>query len=131
MTDAVSGTTTPPAVSGLVLLPGDPFEEEDFVRVTQRSVCGDRDIDQQAAAPGEYVVHAFVPPGEGDDPEGRPYYLLDVYDMSFGGCHWAYPEHVQPSALNEDVAFLPLHVLLSDEGKALGLMDRLAHKPFG
>lgn len=65
------------------------------VRITARSKCGDAELDRQAGVLGfHYDVYDYAPPGQGDDPNGKPYYLLDD-DYTYGGSHWAYPEHVE------------------------------------
>lgn len=72
-------------------------QPETTVRVTKKSVSGDPDIDNSAGVVGaEYDVFYFAPPGspDNDDPSGRGYYLLDT-EHTFGGVHWAYPEHVE------------------------------------
>lgn len=66
------------------------------VRVTAVFRCGDVVIDEMSAAVGgPWEVYCYAEAGEGDDPKGLPYYLLDIPDFSFGGNYWAYPEHVE------------------------------------
>ena len=75
---------------------GKVLPEGTRVRVTARSVSGDEGSDKSAASPGEYTVYSYVPSGDrdNDDPEKRPYVMLDV-SGSYGGVYWAYPEHVE------------------------------------
>lgn len=58
------------------------------------STCGDSEMDESAASNGEYRVEHYCAGPDGDDPDGRPYYLLDLDGRTFGGNYWAYPEHV-------------------------------------
>lgn len=67
------------------------------VRITEQSTCGEAEVDAQAGRPdSEYDVCYFVPADAkgNDDPNGKAYYLLDS-EGSYGGSHWAYPEHLE------------------------------------
>jgi hypothetical protein len=69
--------------------------EGTLVRVIGKSVSGDADIDAGSADVGnERTVYDYAKGEDGDDPNGRPYYLLDT-DTTIGGESWAYPEHVE------------------------------------
>lgn len=75
----------------------DQITEGARVRILERSVSGDEAIDPSAGRLAqEYDVCYVVPAGAkgNDDPSGRAYLMLDE-EGSYGGSHWAYPEHVE------------------------------------
>lgn len=73
----------------------DVLTEGARVRVKSRSTSGDPELDDLAGRVGrEYRVYDYAGAGQGDDPSGHPYYLLDD-DGSFGGSHWAYPDDIE------------------------------------
>lgn len=79
------------------------LSEGTSVTIVRQSVSGDADIDAAAAkVGGEYIVEAYAGPNEGDDPNGRGYYLLDIEYMSLGGAYWAYPEDIQVNSTAEE-----------------------------
>lgn len=66
------------------------------VRVTGQSVSSDAEVNDNASTVGrEYLVCYYVD-GEGsDDPDGKPYYLLDIEGRTYGGDSWCYPENLE------------------------------------
>lgn len=70
------------------------LDDGTLIRVTGKSVSGDPEMDSGAADVGdELTVYEYAPGEDGDDPNGRPYYLLDT-EYSIGGSCWAYPDDV-------------------------------------
>lgn len=80
------------------------IEDGTLIEVTERSICGDEQIDGQAGRVGhKYSIYTYSAEGEGDDPEGKAYYLLDD-ENSCGGGYWAYPGHVKVISTPKELA---------------------------
>ncbi len=71
------------------------YDDGTLVRVIGKSVSGDAELDSGSSDVGdERIIYSYAGPGEGDDPNDKPYYLLDT-EHTIGGAEWAYPEHVE------------------------------------
>lgn len=81
----------------------EPFAPGARVYLTGESVSDDGGMNLRAARPGlAYTVFSHSHGGE----SGRAFYLLDIPNLTFGGAHWAYAEHVEayPEVVEVDEA---------------------------